>query len=227
LEAMGLLSFPDVANAVFFTPTLDALYLNVTTLTAATAFGDWNPNLVNADCASLTAITSAVDGTWVTRANVSTFNAVPYGSSAVDLQQAATAHLVMEATFIQLVADIRANVTLAKTRLGQLQNATVTDAALYRSTGVGDTAQLALLANAANALLRNNNCGNLGQDYQDFKKAWCDVMTTALSFLGLAFFVIGLFAIPTLILSRKLAWRLPVEGKVEAMSELEVVNSHY
>jgi len=52
-------------------------------------------------------------------------------------------------------------------------------------------------------------------------------MTTSFSFLALSFFFIAVLALPVIILSRKLAWRLPIDGKVTAVSELEVVDARY
>jgi len=183
------------------------------------------------DCQAITDITSGIDGLWFSRSNYTLANGNPnYGANVVlqDLLLAAAAHDLLEHHFIQIIADIKSNVTASKNYMNYLASATANDTALYNSVGVNAmNNDLFLLNNAADTLLSNNNCGGLGNTYNEFKTAWCDVITTSFSFLSLAFFFIAISAIPLLILSRKLAVRLPYQGKSMELDNLENADSHY
>lgn len=63
--------------------------------------------------------------------------------------------------------------------------------------------------NAGQTINEFAQCGNLGQLYINFKDSWCNVITTAFSFLMLVFFVIGLLSIITVYLSIVLRKRMP------------------
>jgi len=96
LGALSELSFADITNPSFNTPTLDALLANVSTLTAATAFTDWPPNLVDLDLQAITAITSGLDGSWWSRTNISSMDTTiaPYNTNNLpDKKTAVLAHM--------------------------------------------------------------------------------------------------------------------------------------
>jgi len=215
------ISAPPISSAL-----LNALASNSTGISTADAFPTWGGTaLADSDLMQINTITS---GTF-SRSNVATMDPMAYAgneAALTDLKGHVLFLIDLETSLPLFVTYFKGNLTWVQSILGNLSATLNADVATYNSVGIGSSSLTAPLMAATSFLLQNDNCGTLGDDYHAFKTAWFDVMTTSFSFLGLAFFVITLAAIPALVLSRKLAWRLPASGP-KPVSELEFVEGRY
>jgi hypothetical protein len=132
---------------------------------------------------------NAAAGTSLTLANYASYSTTdPAVVKLIDeLNQLFSAEVRIAASIKEL-QDKWANVTQTLKDL-KANTKKIQEGMITASTKMGD------LLVAAGTLKANGDCGNIGETYVTFKNSYCGTLTSAISYLALAFFMLG-FLIP-------------------------------